>query len=112
MNILQERLSARIIQAPTAMMEQWEISRDVRFRQRVAVAMCTQAISVQDESTVIPNHTNRANYAKRVLNHPKRYTGPFALAICAYDSSLTPDSSDAAINNAVAAVWNALAGTV
>ncbi len=66
---------------------------------RVQVAMCSAAIAIQAEAPATPNHTNRANYAKLVLNSPDSYMPLFALAICPMDPALTrlapgPDSKN------------------
>ncbi len=74
--------------------------------------MCSAAIAIQAEAPATPNHTNRANYAKLVLNSPDSYMPLFALATCAPDPALTPASPDATIQTNVNAVWNALAGTL
>jgi hypothetical protein len=88
--------------------DQWNLAVDDNFRRRVEVAMCSAAIAIQGESTGTANHTNRANYAKLVLNNPEGYMPLFAMAICAYDSALTAASIQSDVN----AVWNALAGTI
>ena len=92
--------------------DQWNLASDGEFKRRVQVAMLSAAISIQAEATATPNHTNRANYAKLVLNSPDSYMPLFALAICALDPALTPASPDATIQTNVNAVWNALAGTL
>ena len=92
--------------------DQWNLATDDNFMRRVEVAMCGAAIAIQGESTGTANHTNRANYAKLVLNNPESYMPLFSMAICAYDSALAAASTDSAIQNDVNAVWNALAGTI
>ena len=92
--------------------DQWNLATDDNFQRRVEVAMCGAAISIQGEATGTVNHTNRANYAKLVLNNPESYMPLFSMAICAYDAGLTAASADSAIQNNVNAVWNALAGTI
>ncbi len=92
--------------------DQWNLATDDNFKRRVEIAMLGAAIAIQGESTGTANHTNRANYAKLVLNDPERYMPLFSLAICAYDGALTSGSDDTAIQGDVSAVWNALAGTV
>ncbi len=95
-----------------ALHDQWNIATDDSFKRRVQIAMLNAAIAISSEATATPNHTNRANYAKAVLNDPERYMPLFSLAICAFDATLTSASPDASINTAVASVWNALAGVV
>ena len=92
--------------------DQWNLASDDEFKRRVQVAMCSDAIAIQAEAPATPNHANRANYAKLVLNSPESYMPLFALAICALDPALTRASPDATIQTNVNAVWNALAGTL
>ncbi len=92
--------------------DQWSLATDDDFKRRVEIAMLGAAIAIQGEPAQTDNHTNRANYARLVLNDPERYMPLFSLAICAYDGALTSASVDTAIQNDVSAVWNALAGTV
>src|SRR5437016_3396645 len=92
--------------------EQAILAETPAFVERVRIGMCAAAIAVQAEAPATPNHTNRATYAKLVLNSPDSYAPLFALAICAFDSSLTAASADAAVQADVSAVWNALAGTL
>ena len=91
---------------------QWDLATDDNFKRRVEVAMCAAAIAIQGESGGTANHTNRTNYARLVLNAPEQYMPLFAMAICAYDSTLSASSADSTIQNGISAVWNALAGTV
>ena len=91
--------------------DQWNLATDDNFKRRVEIAMCNAAIAIQGESTGTVNHTNRANYAKLVLNSPEAYMPLFSMAVCAYDAALGAGSADSAIQNDVNAVWNALAGT-
>ena len=107
-----------------ALHDQWNIATDDSFKRRVQIAMLSGAIAIQAEATGTPNHTNRANVvgAKRLCDHvssrslrSRAIASPlhlFALAVCAFDATLTATSPDAAINTAVASVWSALAGTV
>ena len=74
--------------------------------------MCSAAIAIQAEATGTPNHANRANYAKLVLNAPEQYMPLFSMAVSAYDNTLTSASADTAIQNNISAIWNALAGTI
>src|SRR5688500_15655926 len=74
--------------------DQWNLATDDNFLRRVEVAMCSAAISIQGESTGTANHTNRANYAKLVLNNPEGYMPLFSMAVCAYNAALTAASAD------------------
>jgi hypothetical protein len=95
-----------------ALRNQWDLATDDNFMRRVELAMCSAAIAIQAEATGTPNHTNRANYAKQVLNAPEQYMPLFSMAVSAVDNTLSSDSTDTAIQNNVSAVWNALAGTI
>jgi hypothetical protein len=99
-----------------AFVQQDQLSQDTGFRTRVEVAMCHSALAIQAEAPATANHTNRANYAKLVLNNPPQYSPLFAEAVCANDplafvignlGTLT----DAQVQSACDAVFNALAGT-
>lgn len=80
------------------------------FQQRVVEAMITAAVDIQAEATNTPNHTNRAVYAKAVLNAPQQYALPFALGVASQGIDNT--ATDATIQNTVNSLWNAYAGTV
>ena len=60
--------------------DQRNLASDDELKRRVQVAMCSAAIPIQAEAPATPNHTNRANYAKLVLNSPDSYMPLFALA--------------------------------
>jgi len=98
--------------AVAGLLGQWDTAGDDSFRRKVEVAMCAAAIAIQGEAPATANHANRAAYAKLVLNAPDIYAPLFSLAACAFDSTLTTVSADAAIQTAVNSVWNALAGTL
>lgn len=53
---------------------------DVAFVRRIEQASVATAIAIQAEATTVPNHVNRANYAKLILNAPDAYAPLFALA--------------------------------
>ena len=82
------------------------------FIHTVEVACCKSAVNVQAEVTTTPNHTNRANYAKLILNAPDVYGPLFAKAICSNDQTITTASADATVQTACDSVFNALAGTI
>lgn len=96
---------------------QYALAQNVAFQQRVQVAMCLQAVNIQAEATGTTNHTNRANYAKLVLNAPQQYALFFAAACVTQNDPATSQLmdntiSDANLGNVCSAVWNALAGTI
>ena len=107
-----------------ALHDQWNIATEASFKRRVQIAMLSAAIAIQAEATGTPNHTNRAGAvgAKRLRDQVscrsvrfRAIASPlhlFAQAVCAVEATLTSASPDAALNTAVASVWNALAGTV
>ena len=90
----------------------YALAQNVSFQEQVRVAACNAAIAIQAEATSTANHTNRANYAKLVLNSPESYAPLFAAAITSNDFALTTSTADATVQNDVNAVWNALAGTI
>jgi len=91
---------------------QYALAFDSVFQQKVMVAMLNIGVAIQGEAVNTTNHTNRANYAKLVMNNPQNYLLAFSQAITAYDAALTQSTADATIQNDVSAVWNALAGTI
>jgi hypothetical protein len=102
---------------PTAYNTQNDLARDGVFLTRVKVAMTTQAVNVQAEANTTANHTNRANYAKLVLNSPDAYAPLFSNACVtqndpATSALMTASISDANLGNVCSALWNALAGVI
>lgn len=87
------------------------LARDAQFLQRVRVAMVSTAIAVQSELNTTPNHTNRSNYAKLVLNSPDSYVLDFSEATVS-NAAITAASLDSDIQFQVNSVWNALAGVI
>lgn len=99
-----------------SLVDQYKLSQDVGFRTKVEVACCHSAVAIQAEVNTTPNHTNRANYAKLVLNSPTQYGPFFAEAVCANDATFIIQNvgtlTDTQIQTACDSVFNALAGTV
>ena len=89
-------------------------SSDSTFINRCTIAAIAFAINViQGESTTVGNHTNRANFAKNVVNNPSQYASNLArgvIALNAVDDGALLD--DTAVNNGIAAIWNIYAGTL
>lgn len=97
----------------SAFVDSDNLAHDSVFLQKVRFAMVRAGISVQSEAIDTANHTNRANYAKLVLNTPDSYTAQFSIAILAAPSVfLNADSPDADIAFGVNSVWNALCGVL
>jgi hypothetical protein len=91
--------------------DQASLAKDAIFQIRVRVAMLTAAVAVQSELTSIPNHTNRSNYAKLVLNAPDSYLYPFAQAVTT-NAAITAASLDSDIQFQSNSIWNAMAGVI
>jgi hypothetical protein len=87
------------------------LANDSQFLQRVRVAMVTAAVNIQAEVNTTPNHTNRSNYAKLVLNAPDQYLQPFSNAAVS-NAAITAASLDSDIQFQVNAVFSALAGVI
>ena len=93
------------------------LSQDSTFRTRVRLAIVTTCINIQAEINTTSNHTNRANYAKLVLNAPDQYLNSFALACVSQNDPattlpMTATITDANMTTVVSSVFNALAGTI
>jgi len=101
----------------------FDVAADVDFQKRVAQALAETAVAIYGEANPPANHPARAAYAVVVITDP-----PLAMVANGADGVMQPDkrvfavarllttqgidstSTDAAINAAVATVWNALAG--
>jgi hypothetical protein len=104
--------------------DQFNLSQDVLFQSRVRQAMASTAAAVFSEAQVTSGHGKRAALATSVLGNPGTYTLAFAVYV-ATDSAVATAAgtvtvanadtqealvSDAQIDNAVSAIWNAMAG--
>ena len=89
---------------------QYDTAYQPSFQARVEQAMVTAAIAIQAEATNTSNHTNRAVFAKAVLNTPQQYVLAFAQGVAS--QGIDGTASDSTIQNTVNALWNAYAGTV
>lgn len=94
-----------------AFTNQYSLALDSVFQQRILVAMDTAATNVQAEATSTPNHTNRADYATKVLNAPRLYLEPFCFAVVT-NVAITAASLDSDIQFAVNSLWSAMSGTI
>lgn len=97
--------------AATLLLQYAAATGNVDFIHEVEMAMLAFAQStVVTELTTVANHVNRIALMKLVTNAPGTYAPLFA-AICA-SQGIDINSTDAAIQNSVAACWNAIAGAV
>lgn len=78
-----------------------------RFRARSIMAAVNAAVAISNEAIATPNHVLRAQLSKNLLNAPDSYIFPMAQALAA--QGLDDSSTDTAINNGVASVWNSFA---
>jgi hypothetical protein len=92
----------------------YDLSVDATFLKQVLVAMMNQCATVLSEAATVAGHTPRANLAVAVINNPTAYQAKFAFAVIT-QGGITPTTVpstvvDSAVQTAVAAVWNAMAG--
>jgi hypothetical protein len=94
--------------------QQFALATDATFLQQVLVAMMNQCATVLTEAAATAGHGLRAALAVKVINSPTGLQQQFAYAIITQGgiTPLTTPSTvtDAAVQAAVAAVWNAIAG--
>jgi hypothetical protein len=76
------------------------------FQYRLATALCSTAIDIQNEATSTANHAARSAFALSVLANPLGYAQQMGPGLCA-DGSLVVGSTDAQIKTRVSSVWNA-----
>lgn len=84
---------------------------DVPTQNRIQMSLVKAAVNIASEA-VGPDqkiYLKRNALANQVLNSPQRFLAPFALAAIEA-AALTTGSTDAAIDNAIASVWNGMAG--
>lgn len=85
------------------------VAVDAGFRQRVGIAMLRVAIRAAEEAQPRPVWTRkRVVLAQSVLGDPPGALARFAWAVASQD--LSTSSTDAEIEQAVAQVWDAVAG--
>lgn len=72
-------------------------------------AIIGSAIAIANEVPGTPNHAKRVALAAMILNSPAGWAVIFAQGVAS--QGLTSASTDAAINTAVAAIFNAYAGS-
>lgn len=97
-----------------ALADQKTLSADVTFQGRVQEAIVAAAVAISNESVSTGFHKQRAALAKAVMNNPASYATLFSAAV-ATDATVSTQAgspsnqanvTDAAINNAVSAMWN------
>lgn len=72
-------------------------------------ALIGSAIAIANEAAGTANHAKRAQLASSILNSPAAWAPIFAQGLAS--QGLDKNSTDAAINAAVAAIFNAYAGS-
>lgn len=107
-----------------ALIDQYNLAQNVLFQNRVRQSLATTSAAVYNETQTTAGHGKRAALAQTILNNPTAYVVPFAVYV-AGDTTVATQAgtvtsanadtqqalvTDAAINNAVSAIWNAVAG--
>jgi hypothetical protein len=90
------------------------LAQDATFLGQVMESMLAAAIAIMAETNTVAGHAQRCELAKRVLIDPTTWQPKFAYAL-ATQGGVTPQTvpstvTDANINAAVSAIWNAMAG--
>ncbi len=85
-------------------------SQDQSFINTVQIAICAAAVAISSEVNTTTNHANRCALAKAVLAGPSSHAPLFAASLAS--QGINKASTDTAINNGVASVWDAHAGVV
>lgn len=82
------------------------------FQGRCVAAAVKAAVAIYNEAQGTAGHAARAALAVRVLNQPANYASTFAYAVAMDPTILAGGTAptDAQIDTALAAAWNALAG--
>lgn len=92
----------------------YDLATDSVFLKQITVAIMAQCAVVLTEAATVAGHTPRANLAVSVLQNPPLFQSKFAFAVIT-QAGITPTTvpstvADAAVQAAIAAVWNAMAG--
>jgi len=107
-----------------ALIDQFNLAVNTLFKNRVQEAMAAAAASIYAEVQTTAGHGKRTQLATSVLGNPTIYVAAFAgyvatdATVAAAAGTVTTATADvqqalvtdAAINNAIAAIWNAIAG--
>lgn len=88
--------------------EQHSAAENNEFILRVEQAAITTAIAILGENSGTGGHAQRAAFASGVLLNSREEARRLAHGVVTQD--VDNDDADAAINNAVIALWNAYAG--
>ena len=91
-----------------ALIDDYALSTDNSFIQRVKMAIISTAIAVQSEAISTANHSQRSSYAILVLANPDRYAQIMAPGMTV-DGSTNVNSTDAALETRASAIFNAYA---
>ena len=93
-----------------AYLTQYATANDSDFLKRVTMAMLDYAHDVVTENSGTVGHAQRVVLATNVLLNPGSRAGAFSEAICAFATTLSSDSTDQNIKDAIASIWNGFAG--
>ena len=89
---------------------QFAAAQDTTFQNLIQAAIVQSAIMITSELASVANHDNRVKLATNVLLSPTTYVSDFAQAVSS--QAIDKTATDAAIMDAVSAVWNAIAGVI
>lgn len=88
--------------------DEFALAMDPVFVSRVRMSMINAATQIQSESPQTTDHANRAQLALAAIRDSATFANIFAFTIVT-QPGITSGSTDAAIDTAVATVWNAVA---
>lgn len=91
-----------------ALIDDYAASLDPRVQAQVTAAIHAQAANVYGEAGTVTGHTTRASFATKVATGIINLQ-PLILDACSF-ATLSATSTDTAVSNAVAALWNEWAG--
>ena len=91
-----------------ALIDDYGLSTDNAFIQRVQMALISTALAVQAESVGAANHSQRSAYALRVLADPAGFARLMAPGFTV-DTSIVVNSTDAQLETRASAIFNAYA---
>jgi hypothetical protein len=101
-------------------MLQFKLSQSPTFQGRVQIVMSKVAGDVLNEAASVPNHAERAQYAKQVLANPvftaQQQAGFIAQSanvantITIEDEGVVTSATDGALFSQINAYWNQMAG--
>lgn len=90
--------------------EQQKLARVRDFQDRVQQATIKTALAIQAESPEAANHANRSVFALLALRSPQTYAELLAPGVATQISD--DQATDAQIETALSAIWNAYAGVL